>query len=79
VANIKGTNGNDSLVGTPSDDQFRPLLGQDFVDGGTGWDTLVVDYSAGPGAYYSESSISSAGGSFEGGVAGASGTVSFVR
>jgi len=77
VANIKGTNGNDSLVGTPSDDQFRPLLGQDFVDGGAGWDTLVVDYSAGPGAYYSESSISSAGGSFEGGVAGASGTVSF--
>lgn len=41
----KGTNKNDTLVGTDADDTFLPLRGFDTVDGGTGHDTLIVDYS----------------------------------
>lgn len=41
----KGTNKNDTLIGTDADDLFRPLNGFDTVDGGAGFDTLEVDYS----------------------------------
>lgn len=45
MANYNGTNGNDSLTGTSDNDIFNPLLGQDYVDGAGGVDTLNVDYS----------------------------------
>lgn len=45
-----GTNGDDSLVGTDSDDSFTPLLGNDFVNGLGGFDALTVDYGAIGGA-----------------------------
>ena len=46
MANVSGSNGNDYLVGTAYADRLVPLLGYDQVDGGTGVDTLVVDYRA---------------------------------
>lgn len=46
MAKIKGTNGNDTITGTADDDTIVPLLGQDQVNGGAGYDTLVVDYSS---------------------------------
>ena len=43
---IKGTNKDDTLVGTADNDHFLPLRGNDTVDGGFGYDRLEVDYSA---------------------------------
>ncbi|MEP0873379.1 hypothetical protein NDA01_26825 [Trichocoleus desertorum AS-A10] len=49
-ANFNGTDGNDVLpangANNTGDDTFAPRLGRDYVDGGTGNDLLVVDYSA---------------------------------
>ncbi len=46
MADITGTNGNDYLVGTADDDVFRPLPGNDTIEGGgSGVDTLIIDYS----------------------------------
>lgn len=45
MANKNGTNGNDSLPGTASNDIFTPLRGIDTVDGVAGSDTLIIDYS----------------------------------
>src|SRR3954454_22125676 len=56
---IKGTNSSDYLVGTDGDDRFTPMLGYDTVLGGTGFDTIVVDYSsvAGTSGNYNPSYI----------------------
>lgn len=42
----KGTKGDDTLVGGDTNDIFTPKSGHDTVDGGLGYDTLTVDYSA---------------------------------
>ena len=42
---FNGTDGDDNLVGTSVNDVFTPLLGQDFVTGRAGLDTLYIDYS----------------------------------
>jgi len=46
MAQITGTDGNDSLIGTTGDDSFAPLLGLDLVAGGLGLDLLAVNYAA---------------------------------
>ena len=45
---IKGTNGDDDLVGTSADEIFKPLLGHDQVHGGGGDDAMEIDYSGVP-------------------------------
>jgi len=45
MATITGTSGNDSLVGTVSNDTILPGTGHDNVDGRSGNDLLIVDYS----------------------------------
>ena len=53
MANITGTDGNDTLYGTTGDDVFRPGLGNDVVNAFNsnvntfgGFDALYVDYSS---------------------------------
>ncbi|SEJ33540.1 Ca2+-binding protein, RTX toxin-related [Sphingobium sp. AP50] len=45
MATYTGTTGNDRLTGTSANDIFLPLSGQDSVNGGNGFDQLIVDYS----------------------------------
>jgi Ca2+-binding RTX toxin-like protein len=45
VVDLLGTNGNDTLIGTETDDIISPLRGRDSVDGRGGDDLLIVDYS----------------------------------
>ena len=57
-----GTNGPDTLTGTSGDDVFNPLLGNDTVDGGDGFDVLNVDYaSAVPGSSPTRSEVYAVG------------------
>ncbi|WP_129792137.1 calcium-binding protein [Sphingosinicella sp. CPCC 101087] len=78
---IRGTNGDDRLVGTGRDELFVPLLGNDRVDGRGGRDALLVDYSAVAPGDPSESWIRSSGGSFDGTIvsSGAANQVSFAN
>jgi Ca2+-binding RTX toxin-like protein len=46
VFQLRGTDGDDNLVGSSGDDTFVPLLGHDTVYGNGGNDRLVIDYSA---------------------------------
>jgi len=45
MARYDGSNGDNTLAGTGADDEFFPLLGNDTVNGGGGFDTLTADYS----------------------------------
>ena len=45
VTTLNGTTGNDSITGTTGNDAILPLRGLDTVNGGTGTDLLVLDYS----------------------------------
>jgi Ca2+-binding RTX toxin-like protein len=67
MANITGTIGNNSLIGSDADDNIlglagndtiKPGLGDDTVDGGDGKDTLVLDYSTASGYIYYDYSVS---------------------
>jgi Ca2+-binding RTX toxin-like protein len=46
MARIIGTNQDDNLIGTDENDIIAPKLGNDFVDGGAGIDTLLLDFSS---------------------------------
>ena len=46
VPDLIGTNGNDNLIGTDTDDLISPLRGRDVVDGSDGSDVLIIDYSS---------------------------------
>ena len=52
MAKIKGTNGDDTLVGTADNDFINSLLGIDSVDGGAGYDVLTIDYGAVEGSVF---------------------------
>jgi Ca2+-binding RTX toxin-like protein len=46
VERVRGTGLDDTLVGSSGNDRFRPLAGNDFVDGGAGTDQIRYDRDA---------------------------------
>lgn len=68
---IKGTNRNDTLVGTADNDHLLPFRGADTVDGGFGYDRLEVNYAAlGGGSKASTINVLFNGMPFGGGMSG---------
>ena len=79
MAKIKGTDGDDTITGTAGNDTIVPLLGQDIVDGGAGYDTLVVDYSSLTDVYWFSNLSLQPDATWHGGlVGGPDGAVNFV-
>jgi Ca2+-binding RTX toxin-like protein len=45
MADYFGTDGNDLIIGSPADDTMHSSGGSDYLNGGAGYDTAIIDYS----------------------------------
>jgi Ca2+-binding RTX toxin-like protein len=45
VAEFRGTDGNDVIIGSTGDDIFYSSKGQDTLDGGAGYDKAIIDFA----------------------------------
>jgi Ca2+-binding RTX toxin-like protein len=77
LATYTGTTGNDLLTGTSADDLFLPLVGQDTVTGGAGFDSLILDWST-LTANGGNGTISASGGAFSGSITAGNGNASSI-